>query len=138
MNQEASKIDAGINEEVRKLNYKVICKMEEDLYEVKYIGSYCSMYEFDKAIRIWHACDMAGPLYLITTKKGACMKMIILNQKNTTDLEEEITKEQQFELNLKDQMIFYQNAQGVVKGLWTNKTEDLNIIYNCIQEYCAR
>lgn len=135
--QDYDQSEARIAEETRKLNYKVIRKIDENLHEIKYIASYCSIYELDKAIRIWHACDMAGPLYLITTKKGTAMKLILLNQKSNFNFEEEISKDQRFEKNEKEQMIFIQNSAGVVKGLWMNNTEDLLKIHSAMTEFCS-
>ena len=38
--------------------------MERDLESIICTAKYCCLYEYDKASKIWHACETSGPLFL--------------------------------------------------------------------------
>jgi len=119
-------------DEIKSVNLKVLKKIDSDIEEILYIVSYCSLHELDIASKIWHACETAGPLFLVRRKVTPQFKLILLNQKAPSDYEEDIYQNQRFELNEGQQFIFFQNKIGVIKGLWISSKEDLKNMFQLI------
>jgi Dcp1-like decapping family. len=124
-------------QEIMDLNLKVLRNMDPEISEILIIASFCSLHELDKASKIWHACEMAGPLFLVKRGPKNSLKMILLNQKNTIDYEEEIYAGQKFELKESEKFLFFQNRNSVIKGIWISNAEDLKKIYSIINEYVS-
>jgi len=58
-----------MEEKTKEINLKVL-RMKDPLIEsLEYVCKYCIIHEFDRAVNIWHACEMAGPLFLVRKRE---------------------------------------------------------------------
>ena len=121
-------------EEISALNLKVLQKLDPDIQEIIFLTSFCSLHELDKASKVWHACETAGPLFLVKRVNSSNIKMILLNQKSPVDYEEETFQGQKFELKESERFLFFQSKNHIIKGLWISNTDDLKKIYNLIKQ----
>jgi len=131
---ELQEIERKEAEEISQLNLKVLQKLDPEIEEIIFLTSFCSLHELDKASKVWHACETAGPLFLVKTANSSNMKMVLLNQKSPVDYEEDTYNGQRFELKESERFLFFQSKNRVIKGLWISNTDDLKKIYNLIRE----
>lgn len=124
--------------EMMKLNLKVLRYMDQDIERIVFISSYCSLHELDKASKIWHACETAGPFFLVKRASNPALKMILLNQKSTIDFDDEVYANQKIELKESENFLFFMNKMGTIKGLWISNVEELKQIYKLIMENIAK
>ena len=122
-------------QEISALNLKVLQRVDSDIEAIIFLSSFCSLHELDKASKVWHACETAGPLFLVQRKDNPNLKMILLNQKSPVDYEEELYRGQKFELKESERFLFFQNRNQVIKGLWISSVDDLRKIYKITKQY---
>mmetsp|Transcript_41265 Transcript_41265/g.36611 ORF Transcript_41265/g.36611 Transcript_41265/m.36611 type:complete len:82 (-) Transcript_41265:221-466(-) len=81
--------------------------MDQDINKILFVTSYCSLHELDRTTKVWHACETAGPLFLVAVENCPNIKMILLNQKNPVDYEEELLPTQKFEVKESEKFLFF-------------------------------
>ena len=119
--------------EIAEINLKVLQKLDSDIESILYCTSFCSLHELDRASKVWHACETAGPLFIVRRTNLQSLKIILLNQKSPIDYEEEVYPGQKFELKESEKFLFFQNKNHVIKGLWISNIEDLKKIHAIIK-----
>lgn len=67
------------DDEIQAINLKMLRNMDPEVDKILFISSYCSLHELDKASKIWHACETAGPLFLVTRRSTSNLKLVLLN-----------------------------------------------------------
>ena len=134
---ELAEIEKRELQEISALNLKVLQRLDADIEEIIFLTSFCSLHELDKSTKVWHACETAGPLFLVRRGNNPNLKMILLNQKSPVDYEEELYQNQKFELKESERFLFFQNKNHVIKGLWISNIDDLKKIYQIIKKYVS-
>lgn len=112
-------------EAIKKLNLTVLKRLDQENDDILFRSRYSALHELDRASKIWHACEKAGPLFIVKRKKEPKFKFFLLNQKNNIDYSEEIFDGMKIEVKFEENFIFFETKKKIINGLWVNEKEEL-------------
>lgn len=127
--------DEEIRKEVFKLNRKVLQRIYPKFKDILTKVSHSVIYELDKASKIWHACEIVGPLFLVKFKDDDdenALYIVVMNQKSRTNYIEKVTSQSTLHLKSDENFIFINTPNGNIKGIWTSNLEELKNLYKRI------
>lgn len=110
---------------INKLNLEVLRRLDKEIQTILYRSRYAALHELDRASKIWHACEKAGPLFIVKRASEPFLEFFLLNQKNNIDYEEEIFTEMKIDVKLDENFLFFETKKGAIKGLWVSEGEEL-------------
>ena len=123
------------NEDViNKLNLDVLKRLDHDIHSILWKSRYAALHELDRSIKIWHACEKAGPLFIVSRGAEPHYKFFLLNQKNNIDYCEEIFESMKLETKKKENFLFFETKRGIINGFWVSEGEDLLEIDDLIKK----
>lgn len=123
-----------MDEKIEKFNFQTLLKIDPQIEKILFTSRYAALHELDRASKIWHACEKAGPLFIVKRKNGPKFIFFILNQKNNIDYNEEIFENMKIEMQENESFLFYETKEIKVKGLWFSEKEDLKMIFKMVKE----
>lgn len=112
-------------EAIYKLNLHVLKKLDPEIIDILYRSKYSALHELDRAAKIWHACEKAGPLFIVRRRSEPFYNIFLLNQKNNIDYVEEIFETIKYETKFDENFLFFETKKKVVNGLWVSEKEEL-------------
>ena len=62
---------------INKLNLDVLRRLDKEIQTILYRSRYAALHELDRASKIWHACEKAGPLFIV----NLVLAMILIRSK---------------------------------------------------------
>lgn len=113
------------DEIVNRLNLEVLRRLDREIHSILHRSLYAALHELDRASRIWHACEKAGPLFIVAKSNEPHYSFFLLNQKSNIDYEEEIFENMKIEVKMEENFVFFETRKGTVKGLWVSEPDDL-------------
>lgn len=121
-------------EKINKLNLEVLKRLDHDISGILCKSRYAALHELDRASKIWHACEKAGPLFIVFRKTDPHHKFFLLNQKNNIDYSEEIFESMKIEVKKEENFLFYETKKGIINGLWVSEGDDLIEVESIIKK----
>ena len=118
---------------INKLNLDVLKRLDNEIHTILCKSRYAALHELDRASKIWHACEKAGPLFIVNRGTEPNYEFFLLNQKNNLDYSEEIFEAMKIEIKTDENFLFFQTKKGIINGLWVSEGEDLVKIDNIIK-----
>jgi hypothetical protein len=124
-----------LEEKIEKFNFQTLVKIDPKVEKILFTSRYAALHELDRASKIWHACEKAGPLFIVK-RKNEQPKFIffILNQKSNIDFAEEIFENMKIEMKENESFLFFETKEQKVKGLWFSEKEDLKNIFKMVKD----
>jgi hypothetical protein len=120
---------------INKLNLEVLRRLDHEINFILYRTRYAALHELDRASKIWHACEKAGPLFIVNRNIEPYFKFFLLNQKNNIDYAEEIFESMKIEVKQDENFLFFETKKGVIQGLWVSEGDDLFEIDGIINHF---
>ena len=59
------------------INLRVLKKYDKDIEKILCSARYCSLYEYERASKLWHACETSGPFFDVKSKNQHKMSIKI-------------------------------------------------------------
>ncbi len=81
---------------------------------------------------LWHACEVAGPLFLVSLVQGPPM-LVLLNQKNSSDFLFPLSPDTKMQLVTQQKFIFIKSSSSIIQGLFINNLDELQGLYDKLQ-----
>ena len=119
---------------INKLNLDVLRRLDKEIQTILYRSRYAALHELDRASKIWHACEKAGPLFIVKRTSEPFFEFFLLNQKNNLDYQEEIFPVMKIDVKLDENFLFFETKKGAIKGLWVSEVEELKEMESIIMD----
>jgi len=127
----------------RKLSLSVLQRVDADVLDVVESTTFVSVYNLDESAKQWSRAEVEGFLYIVRRQSLPKYRLIVLNQRHTEDLIEDITSS--WEISGEENYIFYRLPQingslpqkRRVSGLWFFEDDERLLIHNCIASLVA-
>lgn len=113
-----------------KLNLQVLQRVDPEVEEVLVTAGHVALYHLDVPNMQWGRKDVEGSLFVVKRRTQPRFQFIVLNQRSTANLVQDILGE--FQCELSKPYLFYRN-NGVVNGIWFFSEQECEEVASLIQ-----
>lgn len=137
---QSGKLMPNIDQQSTKLlNLTVLQRFDPCIQDILFTAAHVALYEFSMGTNQWSRKDVQGSLFVVKRNKDPWYQFIVMNQRNTENLVENLSGN--FEFDVQVPYLLYKNVVQEVNGIWfynAPECEEVADLFNRIIDSFAR
>lgn len=108
------------------LNLTVLQRFDPCIQDILLTAAHVALYEFSMGQNQWSRKDVQGSLFVVKRNKDPWHQFIVMNQRNTENLVENLSGN--FEFDVQVPYLLYKNVDQEVNGIWFYNTPECEVV----------
>ncbi|XP_021728600.1 mRNA-decapping enzyme-like protein [Chenopodium quinoa] len=137
---QSGKLMPNLDQQSTKLlNLTVLQRFDPCIQDILFTAAHVALYEFSMGSNQWSRKDVQGSLFVVKRSKDPWHQFIVMNQRNTENLVENLSGS--FEFDVQVPYLLYKNVVQEVNGIWfynTPECEEVADLFNRIIDSYGR
>ncbi|KMT15911.1 hypothetical protein BVRB_3g055980 [Beta vulgaris subsp. vulgaris] len=121
------KLMPNLDQQITKhINLTVLQRFDPCIQDIVLTAAHVALYEFSMGQNQWSRKDVEGSLFVVKRNKDPWHQFIVMNQRNTENLVENLCGN--FEFDVQVPYLLYKNVDQEVNGIWFYNTPECEVV----------
>ncbi|KAL2900131.1 mRNA-decapping enzyme-like protein [Bienertia sinuspersici] len=124
---QSGKLMPNLDQQSTKLlNLTVLQRFDPCIQDILLTAAHVALYEFSMGQNQWSRKDVQGSLFVVKRSKDPWYQFIVMNQRNTENLVENLSGN--FEFDVQVPYLLYKNVAQEVNGIWFYNAPECEVV----------